>query len=157
VAAEFARDGVPFVVIEQDPRVVEECREEGYLAFVGEASNDDVLEEVGISRAKGLVAAVDSDADNVFVVLSARKINPGLHIVARASSEESASKLEIAGADRTLSPYAVGGRRLASLATQPLVVDFLDIVTRGQEGIEFRLEDSGCPRTPPSPTTPSVN
>jgi voltage-gated potassium channel len=83
VAAEFARDGVPFVVIEQDPRVVEECREEGHLAFVGEASNDDVLEEVGISRAKGLVAAVDSDADNVFVTLSARKFNPGLHIVAR--------------------------------------------------------------------------
>src|SRR5215207_11459039 len=149
VAAEFARDGVPFVVIEQDPRVVEECREEGYLAFVGEASNDDVLEEVGISRAKGLVAAVDSDADNVFVVLSARKINPGLHIVARASSEESASKLEIAGADRTLSPYAVGGRRLAALATQPLIVDFLDIVTRGEKGIEFRLEEFGVPKESP--------
>src|SRR5215204_983128 len=148
VAAEFARDGVPFVVIEQDPRVVEECREEGYLAFVGEASNDDVLEEVGISRARGLVATVNSDADNVFVVLSARKINPGLHIVARASSEESASKLEIAGADRTLSPYAVGGRRLASLATHPLIVDFLDIVTHGEEGIEFRLEEFRVPKAP---------
>ena len=146
VAAEFARDGVPFVVIEQDQRVVEGCRQEGYLAFAGVASNDDVLEEVGISRAKGLVAAVDSDADNVFVTLSARKFNPGLHIVARASSDQSAAKLEIAGADRTLSPYAVGGRRLASLATQPLVVDFLDIVTRGQKGIEFRLEEFEVPK-----------
>ena len=98
-----------------------------------------------LRRARGLVAAVDSDADNVFVVLSTRKLNPKLNIVARASSDESAAKLEIAGADRTLSPYAVGGRRLASLATQPLVVDFLDIVTRGEKGLEFRLEEFGVP------------
>src|SRR3712207_446549 len=73
------------------------------------------------------------------------KINPQLHIVARASSDESAAKLEMAGADRALSPYAVGGRRLASLATQPLIVDFLDIVTRGEKGIEFRLEEFNVP------------
>jgi voltage-gated potassium channel len=119
--------------------------EEGYLVLLGEASDDAVLEEAGIQRARGLVATVDSDADNVFVVLSARKLNPKLHIVARASSDESAAKLEIAGADRTLSPYAVGGRRLASVATQPLVVDFLDIVTRSEEGIEFRLEEISVP------------
>ena len=145
VAREFALDGVPFVVIEQDPQIVEESLAEGYLTLLGEASDDEVLEEAGIRRAKGLVAAVDSDADNVFVVLSARKINPELHIVARASSDESAAKLEMAGADRTLSPYAVGGRRLASLATQPLIVDFLDIVTRGEQGIEFRLEEFDVP------------
>ena len=113
--------------------------------MLGEASDDAVLEEAGLRRARGLVATVDSDADNVFVVLSARKLNPELHIVARASSDESAAKLEIAGADRTLSPYAVGGRRLASLATHPLVVDFLDIVTRGEKGIEFRLEEFSVP------------
>src|ERR687897_316658 len=145
VAAEFALDDVPFVIIEQEPETVEECVEKGYLVLLGEASDDDVLKEAGLRRARGLVAAVDSDADNVFVVLSARKLNPELHIVARASSDESATKLEIAGADRTLSPYAVGGRRLASLATQPLVVDFLDIVTRGEEGIEFRLEEFSVP------------
>jgi voltage-gated potassium channel len=145
VAAEFAHDDVPFVVIDQDPEIVEECVAEGYLALLGEASDDGRLEEAGVRRAKGLVAAVDSDADNVFVVLSARKLNPRLNIVARASSDESAAKLEMAGADRTLSPYAVGGRRLASLATQPLIVDFLDIVTRGEKGIEFRLEEFGVP------------
>lgn len=144
VAAEFALDGVSFVVVEQEPETVEECVEKGYLVLLGEAS-DDMLEEAGVRRARGPVAAVDSDADNVFVVLSARKLNPELHIVARASSDESAAKLEIAGADRTLSPYAVGGRRLASLATQPLVVDFLDIVTRGEEGMEFRLEEFSVP------------
>jgi voltage-gated potassium channel len=145
VAAEFTLDDVPFVIIEQDPAIVEECVAQGYLVLLGEASEDGVLEDAGIRRARGLVAAVDSDADNVFVVLSARKLNPELHIVARASSDESAAKLEIAGADRTLSPYAVGGRRLASLATQPLVVDFLDIVTRGEKGIEFRLEEFRVP------------
>src|SRR5918992_3073051 len=149
VAAEFALEDVPFVVIEQEPETVEECVEKGYLVLLGEASDDDVLEEAGLRRARGLVAAVDSDADNVFVVLSARKLNPELHIVARASSDESAAKLAIAGADRTLSPYAVGGRRLASLATQPLVVDFLDVVTRGEEGIEFRLEEFRVPEHSP--------
>ncbi len=145
VAREFAADDVSFVVVEQDQDILEECLAEGNLALLGEASDDEVLQEAGILRAGGLIAAVDSDADNVFVVLSARKLNPKLHIVARASSDESAAKLEIAGADRTLSPYAVGGRRLASLATQPLVVDFLDVVTRGEKGIEFRLEEFFVP------------
>jgi voltage-gated potassium channel len=149
VAEEFTTDGVSFVVIEQKPETVEECLASGYLAVLGEASDDAILEEAGVRRAKGLVAAVDSDADNVFVVLSARKINPNLHIVARASSDEVATKLEIAGADRTLSPYAVGGRRLASLATHPLIVDFLDIVTHGEEGIEFRLEELQVPEKSP--------
>jgi voltage-gated potassium channel len=149
VAQEFTIDNVPFVVVDQDPAKVEDCLEWGFRAVLGEASEDAVLEEAGTRRARGLVAAVDSDADNVFVVLSARKINPDLHIVARASSDESAAKLEIAGADRTLSPYAVGGRRLAALATQPLIVDFLDIVTRGEKGIEFRLEEFGVPKESP--------
>ncbi len=149
VAQEFVADGVPFVVVDHDPQKIEVCLEKGYPALLGEASEDGTLEEAGIRRVRGLVAAVNSDADNVFVVLSARKINPNLHIVARASSDESAAKLEIAGADRTLSPYAVGGRRLASLSTQPLIVDFLDIVTRGEKGIEFRLEEFSVPKGSP--------
>jgi voltage-gated potassium channel len=148
VAQEFSDNGVPFVVVDQDPKKVEECLDKGYPALLGEASEDTTLEEAGVRRAYGLVATVNSDADNVFVVLSARKINPSLHIVARASSDESATKLEIAGADRTLSPYAVGGRRLASLATHPHIVDFLDIVTHGEEGIEFRLEEFRVPKDP---------
>src|ERR687897_3955233 len=86
VAAELALDGVSLGVVEHDRETVEECAEKGYLVLLGEASDDDVLEEAGLRRARGLVAAVDSDADNVFVVLSARKLNPELHIVARASS-----------------------------------------------------------------------
>ena len=119
----------------------------GHPALLGEAS-DETLEEAGVRRARGLVAAVDSDAANVFVVLSARRLNPELHIVARTSSDASSTKLQIAGADRTIPPYSVGGR-LASLATQPVVVDFLDIVTRGEKGIEFRLEEFGVPKGSP--------
>jgi voltage-gated potassium channel len=110
VAAEFALDDEPFVIIEQDPATVEECVEKGYLVLLGEAS-DEVLEEAGVQRARCLVAALDTDADNVFVVLSARKLNPKLHIVAQASSDESAAKLEIAGptAPSRLTQLAEGG------------------------------------------------
>ena len=139
VAREFAREGVPFVIVEQDPRKVGECLERGHPAIPGDASDDAVLEEAGCRRARGLVVAGDSDADNVFVVLSARNMNPNLRIVARASSDESGAKLETAGADRALSPYVVGGRRLASLASRPLMVDFLDVVAHGKRGIEVRL------------------
>ena len=123
VAREFATDDVPFVIIEQDPETVEECLAEGYLTVQGDASDDEVLEEAGIRRAKGLVAAVDSDADNVFVVLSARKMNPKLHIVARASSDESAAKLEMAGADRTIGELRIGERTGAMI-----------LATRNKEG-----------------------
>ena len=145
VAEDLSSDGVPFVILDQEQEIVEKCISRGYRAILGEASSDSVLETAGVRRAKGLIATVDSDADNVFVTLSARKMNPELHIVARANSDESAGKLTMAGADRTLSPYSVGGRRLASLATRPSVVDFLDVVSRGEEGIEFRLEEFVVP------------
>jgi voltage-gated potassium channel len=140
-AGEFRAEEIPFVVIDQDESVIRECEELGYLAVLGNASDDDVLATAGIADAKGLVAAVDSDADNVFVVLSARRANPKLRIVARTDSEESSNKLRVAGADRTLSPYAVGGKRLARLAAHPSVVEYLDFVTQREQGPEFRLEE----------------
>ncbi|CAN5598751.1 potassium channel protein [soil metagenome] len=149
VAEELSEEGVPFVVVEKDTKNAEECAEQGYLELLGDASEDEVLEAASVGRAKALITALDSDAANVFITLSARKMNPDLFIVSRADSDESAAKLEIAGADRTLSPYSVGGRRLASLATRPSVVDFLDVVSRGNHNIEFRLEefsiDEGSP------------
>ena len=149
VAEELAEEGVSFVVVERDATAAEECAEHGYLELLGDASEDEVLEAANVRRAKALIAALDSDAANVFITLSARKINPDLFIVARSDSDESAAKLEIAGADRTLSPYSVGGRRLASLATRPSVVDFLDVVSRGNRGIEFRLEEFSVDRNSP--------
>ena len=141
VAEELRAENVAFVVVDEDEDVIREAREDGYLAWEGVASDDDVLAAAGVSRAKGLVAAVDSDADNVFVVLSARRANPDLHIVARCESDETEAKLEVAGANRTLSPYAFAGRRLARLACHPSVVDYLDLVTGGEHGQQLHLEE----------------
>jgi voltage-gated potassium channel len=141
VAAEFREEGVDFVIVDQDEASLRECEELGYLVVLGDAADDGVLEAAGVKRAKALVASVDSDADNVFVALSARRANPSLRIVARAESDESASKLELAGANRTLSPYAVGGRRLARLASHPLLVDYLDIVSGGERRARLHLEE----------------
>lgn len=151
VAREFAAAGVDFVVIDRTPSGVERCVGEGYLALLGNASEDAMLQAAGVERAKGLVAAVDSDADNLFVVFSARRLNPDLRIVARANSEESALKLKQAGADRSLSPYAVEGRRLAAFATQSEIVDFLDVVAHSQRGLKFSLEEIEVPRDLPIP------
>ncbi|MDP9412076.1 MAG: NAD-binding protein [Actinomycetota bacterium] len=149
IAEEFANEDVDFVVIDEKESEVERCLEDGYLALRGNASDNAVLEAVGIKRAKGLVAAVDSDADNLFVTFSARKMNPELRIVARANSEESATKLKQAGADRSLSPYAVEGRRLAAFAIQPEIVDFLDVVAHNKRGLKLSLEEIEVPAGSP--------
>lgn len=157
IAREFTAAGVDFVVIDRQPSEVERCEGEGYLALLGNASDDATLEASGVARARGLVAAVDSDEDNLFVIFSARRMNPDLHIVARANSEESAIKLKQAGADRSLSPYVVEGRRLAAFAIQPEIADFLDVVAHIKRGLKFSMEEievparssasTGAPRT----------
>jgi len=140
VARQFVQSGAQFVVVDEDPEVLSRAEAEGFLAVRGDAATDDVLEAAGITRARGLVAAVGSDAGNIFVTLSARVLNPGLLIVARASSEDTQSKLERAGADHVVSPYGIGGRRMATLMLKPLVSDYLEVVTGGGE-LEFRLEE----------------
>ncbi len=145
VAQELLSENVPFIVVDRNESVVARCRTEGYLAVTGSGSDDEVLETAGTRRARGLIAAVASDADNVFITLSARRMNPDLHIVSRYNSDESAAKLTMAGADRTISPHYIGGRHLASLATRPSVVDFLDVISHSG-GIEFQLEEFTVPK-----------
>jgi voltage-gated potassium channel len=140
VADEFNSSGASFVVIENNPERVQACREEGYLCIEGDASSDEVLLKAGVERAKGLIGAVDSDADNVFVTLTARVLNPDINIVARSILEESREKLIRAGANRVVSPAFIGGRRMASIMLRPLVSDYLDVVTFG-DGLQFRLEE----------------
>lgn len=140
VAKEFLRTGTSFVVIENNSETILKCREDGLPYIEGDAAADHVLKEAGIDEAKGLVAAVDTDADNVFVALTARVLNPEIFIVARANFEESEEKLRKAGADRVISPTVIGGRRMASLLLKPLVCDYLDVVAHG-ESIEYRLEE----------------
>jgi voltage-gated potassium channel len=99
-----------------------------------------VLQTAGVEKARGLVAAVDSDADNVFVTLTARVLNPEIDIVARSILEESREKLLRAGANRVVSPSLIGGRRMAAMLLRPLVSDYLDVCMHG-DGFEFRLEE----------------
>ena len=140
VANEFEREKIPFVVVDSDADVLKRCAARDYLFIEGDASNDDCLKEAGIMRAKGLVAATDADADNVYVILSAKTLNSDLFVVARSNLDESVNKLRKAGADRVLSPYSIGGRRLAALLLRPAVVEFLDVVMHSAD-IELYMED----------------
>lgn len=140
IARELKRVGAPFVVLDSNPDVKKFLDAEEVLYIQGNASDDTVLWEAGIDRAKGLVSVVDGDEDNVYVTLSARGLNPNLFIIARANLEGSESKLKRAGADRVVSPYSLGGRRIASMILKPVVSDFLDTVMHGEE-LEFQLQE----------------
>ena len=140
VAQELHKDNVEFVVIDSSPEAVKHCSDLNYRIIEGNASKDDVLREAGIMEAKGLVTATDSDADNVYVTLSAKSLNNELLVVARATNDEAEHKLLKAGADRVISPYRLGGHRLASLLTRPTVVEFMDVIMQKTD-IEFIMED----------------
>jgi voltage-gated potassium channel len=115
---------------------------------VGDATSDDVLREAGIERAGALVAAIDTDAENLYVTLSGRSLQPGLFIIARARDESSDAKLRRAGADRVVNPQAIGGARMAAFVSQPNVAEFLDVVMHDRQ-FEFQLAevtiDGGSP------------
>ena len=140
VAHELVHDGERFVVIDANQESLKHARDDGYLVVEGDATDDATLRAGGITRAKGLFATIDSDAQNVYVILSARALNPGLFVVGRASTPAAEEKLARAGADRVVSPYTMAGRRLAELAVRPRVVDFLDAALSHGE-LSFSLEE----------------
>lgn len=140
VARELGHSNVPFVIVDIQGESVARAAREGFLVVEGDASDDAVLREAGIDRARGLITTVDSDAANVFVTLSARAINPGLFIVARANGEGAEAKLSQAGADRVVSPYARAGRQIAELASRPRVADFIDLALSHGD-LSFSLEE----------------
>jgi len=130
-AREFERNRVPFVIIESQEARAEEKAEQ-WLTVVGNATQEKVLRSAHIERARGIVAATTTDATNIYIVLTARAINPKLKIIARASEEEAEKHLKTAGADVVVSPYGFAGHRIAQSFLRPNVVDFLDIaVSRG--------------------------
>jgi voltage-gated potassium channel len=139
VAREFMRQDVPLVIIERDPERMQAAIAMGYLAVEADASSEDVLRRVGISRARGLIAAVSTDADNVFAILTARLLSPDLFIIARAETEDTKAKLVRAGADRVLSPYQIGGLQLAQTALRPAVVDFVQLAT-SSDNLDLNME-----------------
>ncbi len=147
VTAEFAAEGsIQFVVIDSDPMAIEQAELEGHLALQGDAALDHTLLLAGIERAVCIVAALPSDAENLYTVLSAKTLNPEIRAIARASTEESMQKLRRGGADEVISPYITGGKRMAAVALRPQVMDFVDGIIAGANRSfyieEYRIDDS---------------
>jgi voltage-gated potassium channel len=140
VARELVHAGRKVVVIDILPASLERARREGFLEVEGDATEEATLRAAGIERARGLITTIDSDAHNVYVILSARALNPGLFVVARANAADSEARLMQAGASRVVSPYSMAGHRLAELATRPRVVDFIDAALSHGE-LAFSMEE----------------
>jgi voltage-gated potassium channel len=140
VAQRLLRQRVPVVVVERDPERLQAAMEQGALAVDGDASREEVLKRVGIDRARGLIAVVGTDAENVYAVLSARVLRPDLFIVGRAETEDATIKLKRAGADRVISPYQIGAVQIAQTALRPAVVDFVELAT-STDNLELAMEE----------------
>jgi voltage-gated potassium channel len=139
IAREFARQSIPFVIIEREAERMQAALDAGYLAVEADASNEDVLRRVQIGKARGFIAAVGTDAENVYAVLTARLLKPDIFIVGRAEDDDAKSKLRRAGADRVISPYHIGAQQLAQTALRPAVVDFVQLATTS-ENLELNME-----------------
>ena len=136
---EFQRTKAPFLVIDRNEQRVAKAENAGMLAVVADATQDDSLRAAGVLKAKGLIAALPSDAENLFIILSAKALNPGLTVVTRASEEEAGEKLRRAGADTVLTPYTMAGRQLADALLRPHVMQFLDFA-RSDIGPKVTME-----------------
>jgi len=144
VAEEFRRSGIRYVVLDFSEDALAAAEEENELLVRGNGTEDEDLERAGLARARGLVAATDDDADNLYISLSARAARPDLLIVARGSDEEAMKKLKLAGADRVVMPFAIAGRVMASLVAKPQVAAFLDIESGGADP-DFLFEQIEVP------------
>ncbi len=140
IALEFKAEAIPFVIVDSQAEQVVEAQELGCIAVQGDATLDDTLFQVGVERAICLVAALPSDAENLYTVLSAKTLNPQIRAIARASTEEALKKLQRAGADAVVSPYITGGKRMAAAALRPQVLDFMDGILTGSDR-SFYLEE----------------
>jgi voltage-gated potassium channel len=140
ICREFAAKPIPFVVVENHPAVIEKLEEEQFLFLRGNATEDETLLKAGIKRAKGLVSVVTSDTENVYITLTARGLNPELFILARSSEAGSDIKLKRAGANKVVSPYHIGGTRMAQAILRPNVVDFIEIAT-GRGHMDLQMEE----------------
>jgi voltage-gated potassium channel len=140
VARQFRRQNVPYVVVERNSDQLQTAIADGALAVEADASREEVLKRVGIDRARGLIAAVGTDAENVYTVLTARVLRPDLFIIGRAETEDATIKLKRAGADRVISPYQIGAVHMAQTALRPAVVDFVELATSA-DNIELAMEE----------------
>lgn len=141
VCQEFSREQVPFVIIDEREEILRDFHLRHGIALIGDATSDEVLHHAGVERARGLVTVMASDANNLFTTLSARLLNAKLYIVARVESPPSEQKLIRAGANRVVSPYQIGGVRVAHAMLKPTVVDFIELATRTGH-IELQMEET---------------
>jgi voltage-gated potassium channel len=142
IAEQLSGEGVPLLVVENDSDRITEAQERGFTVLQGDATLDETLEEAGIHHCRALVAALPSNAANLYVVLSARGLAPRARLIARADSEEAEGKLRLAGADQVVSPYVAGGRTMAATALRPLAVTFMELLAGSDcEVEEFQLSD----------------
>jgi voltage-gated potassium channel len=148
ICREFAAKPIPFVVVENNPEVVEKLNEDNVPFLRGNATEDETLLKAGIKRAKGLVSVVTSDTENVYITLTARGLNPDLFILARSGESGSEIKLKRAGANKVVSPYHIGGSRMAQAILRPNVVDFIEIAM-GRDHIELQMEEIFIPEKSP--------
>ena len=145
-AGELQRSGVPFVIVDLQPERVEKAMLAGMLAVAADATRDETLRSVGIERARGLIAALATDADNLFVILSAKNLNRQLFVSTRAGEEEAEDKLRHAGADAVFAPYTTAGYRLAQAVLRPHVFHFFDVATRSM-GLDVDVEQVRVPES----------
>jgi voltage-gated potassium channel len=148
VVAELRRGNRPLVVVERDLDKVRRLQDAGVPVVTGDATGEPTLRAAGVTRARGLVACLNDDAHNVYTVLTARSLNPGLFIVARTTEEGSEARILRAGANRAVNPYHLGGLRLAHLLAKPAVVDFLEF-SLGPAGEELQLEQAVLSKASP--------
>lgn len=153
ICKELWKKTIPFVCIEKDGELIEKLKQEAFLWIHGDATEEEVLLRAGIERANGLVACVKSESENVFITLTARGLNPALCIVARAEDEGSERKLTRAGADKVISPYHIGGLRMAYSLLKPAVCDFIELVT-SSEHLELEMEELPLRTLSPLPGLP---
>jgi voltage-gated potassium channel len=141
VCGEFSRRGLPFVIIDRRTELLRDFELPHGIALEGDATSDEVLKRAGVERARALVTVAASDADNLFITLSARLLNDKLFIVARAEGELAEQKLRRAGASRVVTPYAIGGAKVAMAVLRPTVVDFIELAT-GTEHLDLQIEET---------------
>jgi voltage-gated potassium channel len=148
ICRELASKPVPFVVVESQEERARKAEETEHLVVRGDATDEKVLLTAGVRRARGLFAVLPTDAGNVFVALTAKELNPSLLVVARAETARSERTLAHAGADKVISPYAIGGHRMAQAALRPAVVDVIELAT-GYQSLELQLEEIAVPPRSP--------
>ncbi|MFY9570114.1 MAG: potassium channel protein [Blastocatellia bacterium] len=139
VVRDIARSGHEFVVIEGDELIADRLLTQGHLVLMGDATNDDVLKAAGIERARGIVCAVSSDPDNLYITLTARDLNKDVRIVARATDESAVGRLVKAGANKVVSPALTGSTKMSQMLLRPAVADFIELATM-TERLELEIE-----------------